>query len=179
MLWFTADHHFGQEEAMCYFIRPFQTVREMDEELIRRHNKIVAPRDTVYFLGDLTLFGQWQQSYVTQTVKALHGNKVLILGNHDNFNPFDYVKMGFESVHTELKIRGFVLVHDPMMLSGEGHVLCGHVHRLFKWKGNAINVGVDVWDYEPVSYDTILALANDKTKPVEQTGLLFDRDSVV
>ena len=172
MLWFTADHHFGQEEARDYFLRPFQTVREMDEELITRHNKIVAPRDTVYFLGDLTLFGQWQQSYVTETVKALHGEKVLILGNHDHFNPLDYVKMGFQSVHTELKIKGFVLVHDPMMCNVDTstRVLCGHVHRLFKWKRDVINVGVDVWDYEPVSYDTILALVNDRGKPIEQTG---------
>jgi calcineurin-like phosphoesterase family protein len=172
MLWFTADHHFGQEDAIDFFDRPFQTVHEMNEELIRRHNEIVAPKDTVYFLGDLTLFGQWQQSFVSETVKALRGNKVLILGNHDNLNPFDYVKMGFRSVHTQLKIRGFMLVHDPMMFSTDmrAHVLCGHVHRVFKWKGNIINVGVDVWEYEPVSYNTVLALINNKTKPIEQTG---------
>jgi len=33
--------------------------------------------------------------------------------------------------------------------------ICGHVHTLFLKKGNNINVGVDVWDFYPVSLETI------------------------
>lgn len=34
-------------------------------------------------------------------------------------------------------------------------LLHGHIHDLWKIKGKQINVGCDVWDYGPVSLDTI------------------------
>ncbi len=43
----------------------------------------------------------------------------------------------------------YVTGHEP---SGIGHWnLCGHVHNAWKHKGMSINIGVDVWDYTPVS----------------------------
>lgn len=35
-VFFTADLHFGHENVLRFDKRPFQTVAEMDEELIRR-----------------------------------------------------------------------------------------------------------------------------------------------
>lgn len=48
-------------------------------------------------------------------------------------------------------------------------MLCGHVHEAWKRDGRVINVGVDVWDYRPVSTETLISLiesgvANEKTK---------------
>lgn len=40
-------------------------------------------------------------------------------------------------------------------------LLCGHVHNSWKMKGKMINVGVDVWDYKPVSLDQILGLMRE------------------
>lgn len=41
----------------------------------------------------------------------------------------------------------------------EGHwLLCGHVHNNWKLKEKMINVGVDVWDYKPISIDQIADL---------------------
>jgi calcineurin-like phosphoesterase family protein len=41
-------------------------------------------------------------------------------------------------------------------------VLCGHVHNRWKWRiifdTPIINVGMDVWDFEPVSLGSILKL---------------------
>lgn len=40
----------------------------------------------------------------------------------------------------------------------EGQILLhGHVHNAWKIKGRQINVGVDVWDYAPVSLDELAA----------------------
>lgn len=36
--------------------------------------------------------------------------------------------------------------------------ICGHVHQHWLKRGNNINVGVDVWDFTPVSLDTIIEL---------------------
>lgn len=34
-------------------------------------------------------------------------------------------------------------------------ILCGHIHDQWVLRGNNINVGIDVWDYKPVSADTL------------------------
>ncbi len=49
---------------------------------------------------------------------------------------------------------------------GEAALLCGHVHE--KWKTKyvnghlMVNVGVDVWDYYPVSIDQIKEVLDGK-----------------
>lgn len=49
---FTADEHYGLANIIRFCDRPFATVEEMDEELIRRHNEIVGPDDIVVHAGD-------------------------------------------------------------------------------------------------------------------------------
>lgn len=39
-----------------------------------------------------------------------------------------------------------------------GPVLHGHVHQMWKKRGTDVNVGVDVWDFTPVSADELHAL---------------------
>ena len=87
--------------------------------------------------------------------------KILILGNHDSLKPFTYIDLGFESVHTSLELsyngKDYVLVHDPAAscIDRNRIFLCGHVHDLFKIQRNVINVGVDVWNFFPVSMEQI------------------------
>ena len=52
-IFFTSDLHFGHENVLKFDDRPFETVEEMDEELIRRWNNKVDKGDLVYVLGDL------------------------------------------------------------------------------------------------------------------------------
>ena len=42
-------------------------------------------------------------------------------------------------------------------------LLHGHVHDMWKIKGKQINVGVDVWDFAPVSADTITEFIQEMT----------------
>ena len=39
-----------------------------------------------------------------------------------------------------------------------GWLLCGHIHEKWRQSGRQINVGVDAWDFAPVSEDTIAGL---------------------
>ena len=50
---FTSDLHFGHENVIKFDERPFNSVEEMDEELIKRWNNKVGKGDIVYVLGDL------------------------------------------------------------------------------------------------------------------------------
>ena len=74
--------------------------------------------------------------------------------------------MGFESVHTSLDLSytgaRYHLVHDAEDApAGVDAVLCGHDHDRYPspllpdLTRPTINVGVDVWDFCPVSLNTI------------------------
>lgn len=162
MIYFTADHHFKHRNIIRYTNRPFKNVSEMDRKLVVIHNDTVSKDDEVYFLGDLTMLGPSHKQNVEKIVSSLNGKKHLILGNHDRLKPFDYVEIGFLSVHTALKLQTekmgeIILTHDPntACMFPKNVVFCGHIHNLFRVVKNVVNVGVDVWNYGPVSMTTI------------------------
>ncbi len=160
---FTADFHFGHENIIDFCDRPFRNANHMNSQFVELYNMVVKPQDTVYILGDFSMYGtQSRYDYVSALVRKLEGNKHLILGNHDAFKPFTYVNMGFLSVHTvlHLELLDLYLVHDPAVANVRRDKiwLHGHIHNLWKRNGNLINVGVDVWNYMPVTLDEIQEL---------------------
>jgi calcineurin-like phosphoesterase family protein len=161
MNWVTADHHFGHDAIIKYCKRPFKNAKDMDYQLIERHNEVVAPEDVVYFVGDFTMSGN--PDYIESLLRRLNGFKHLILGNHDRLKPFTYVDLGFTTVHTALEIhtpfdKRVILAHDPAVsaVDRDARFLCGHVHDLFLTCYNVVNVGVDIWHYRPIKlYDAV------------------------
>lgn len=165
--WFTGDQHFDHEQVIEYCGRPWPKVKKMNNGIIGRYREVVKPEDTVYFVGDISLRGSENFGYYRRLLtKTLPGRKILILGNHDGLKPFAYVEAGFESVHTSLVIQDwdsneYILNHDPApsCIDRKKIWLCGHVHELFLTCRNVINVGVDVWDFYPVSFNRIYEMA--------------------
>ena len=155
MDYFTADLHLSHENIIGYCARPFANAKKMNATIIRRFNEVLTEGDTLYILGDLSTWYNVQPEEIGKLVRRIKGRKILILGNHDKFNVFDYIDMGIESAHTHFFHEGLRvhLVHDPSVASGPASMLwlCGHVHGLFKEVRNVLNVGVDVWDFRPVS----------------------------
>ena len=158
MIYFSGCHHFQHANIIIHCGRNFINVGQMNRYMIDVHNEIVKPEDTVYMLGDF-FWGRNSRSgnsvKLESILKQMNGHKHLILGNHDEFSPFAYVRAGFESVHTSLMVEDFYLVHDPAVscIDRRQKFLCSHVHDLFKKQKNVLNVGVDVWAYKPVSID--------------------------
>ncbi len=157
MEWFTSDWHLGHKNILSFDKRPYKTLKEMSTELIKNINKLVEQNDILYVLGDVA----YKINDITQIEIFLNRiiceNIILILGNHDKFKPFEYVDVGFQSVHTSLKVEDYILVHDPAIagcMSGTKFI-CGHVHRLFTVLDNVLNVSCCVWDYKPISLDNI------------------------
>jgi calcineurin-like phosphoesterase family protein len=175
--WFTSDHHFGHANIIGYSDRPFADVEAMDVGLVAAWNAAVAPLDTVWVLGDMAL-GRIAESLAL--VGGLNGRKLLLAGNHDRCWAGHgakadgwterYLDAGFAEVHQgaiNLKLgrqrarachfpyRGDSHDHDRYpdhrpIDSGEW-LLHGHVHERWRQRGRMINVGVDVWNYRPVS----------------------------
>lgn len=158
MKYFWADPHFFHKAIIGYCERPFRDIDDMTRKLVRNHNDIVTNDDEVFCLGDFAFVNKSNIQRIEPVMKKLKGKKHhLILGNHDDAPPFSYINMGFASVHTSLVVEEFLLIHDPAMAVAAKEfekVLCGHVHDLTKFMSNNIlNVGVDIWDYKPISID--------------------------
>lgn len=177
--WFTSDLHFGHANVIKYCNRPFDSVEQMDIELMHRWNRLIRPHDTVYILGDFSLCNKSRRKEI---VSSLKGNKVLVRGNHDGDaldckNVFDFVcervtirlakKLNVEMCHFPYEPIDERL-HEKHPQDRGNFLLHGHVHQHWKQKGRQINVGVDVWDYNPVSKDEILRLIQLATNPVSE-----------
>jgi len=80
MFFFTADEHHGHNNIIKHLERPFKNIKEMEEELIKRHNEVVTKRDTVIHSGDFCIRNK---QYTQAIIKRLNGTHVFLKGNHD------------------------------------------------------------------------------------------------
>lgn len=168
-LFFTSDLHLRHAKMLEYQAdtRPFKGTKSHDNTLISNWNNKVSKDSTVFVLGDFSMEGPESYSWYSKVINKLNGTKILVLGNHDKLNPFKYIELGFHSVHTHYLIHNICMVHDPSDIvrleafnPDVTTFLCGHVHSLFKslltpTNKRVINVGVDCWNLEPVSYNEI------------------------
>ena len=128
----TSDTHFGHA-GVCRFLRndgvtklrPWDTPEEMDEEMVKRWNERVRPKDKVYHLGDVVI-----NRKALDIMSRLNGDKVLIRGNHDIFKLEDYTKY-FRDVRGYHVMSGMILSHIPIhedSLGRFGVNVHGHLH---------------------------------------------------
>ena len=75
MNYFTSDLHLGHRNIIRLCNRPFATIEEMDETLIRNWNAKVTNGDTVYILGDL-LFRN--EKPAEEYLKQLKGSGLIV-----------------------------------------------------------------------------------------------------
>ena len=98
-IYFTSDQHFNHANIIRYCNRPFDSVEEMNEHIIKQYNSVVRDEDVVYFLGDIGM------GNITQIIKRLKGVKILVQGNHDKRGRKSYIKMGFSCVVEDLRLK--------------------------------------------------------------------------
>lgn len=163
---FTADMHFGHTNIIKHCNRPFKSVDEMDSTMIKRWNKKVKPEDTVYILGDVAFCNVHT---VISIFNKLNGRIKFLPGNHDAaLMKKDEFHLIFHEILPpiyEFKIQDehVVLCHYPMeswnrSYHGAIH-LHGHTHGTvpFNNKKKRLDVGVDVHNFEPITWDEVKA----------------------
>lgn len=182
-IYFTSDNHFCHENVIRFCNRPFESVEDMNNGMIRRWNSTVGKDDTVIVVGDFC-FGNSAERY--NILQHLNGTKILVQGNHDKGKQ---CPKGFDLMVRELTIdiagypvtvkhyplrwpwyrriptkiyRKLRRIPNPRYLDrmpvdrGQYHIH-GHTHSKDKYNGNQIHVGVDAWDYRPVAINKIVA----------------------
>lgn len=158
--WIISDTHFGHKNIIKYCNRPMNH----EEVIIRNWMKLVKPDDTIWHLGDVTVFYGEHQREWEKTCSSLSGNKKLILGNHDERSTSFYRKLGFGVVQpfiTEIAGRRILFSHYPKFhlpnsnwdLNIHGH---SHTHKIKRWSEWHINVSVEHMKYSPVRLKDIL-----------------------
>ena len=179
MRYFSSDLHLYDEGLMKHCDRPFSSVEEMHRKIIENFRNKVNGNGEIYILGDLMgknskhltkedFINIFDQMGINDPNTPFH----LILGNNDTFKIQDYIDMGFKSVkemdNIVLGEFNVMLVHDPCMVQKKNTLaLCGHIHTLFDHVYNArrntlaINVGVEIRNYAPLSGEEIIALIMD------------------
>ncbi len=205
MIFFTADTHYGHrlfidpthpghESAK----RPFASVEAMDEALVRNWNRMVNPEDTVYHLGDV---GLRQRGW--ENLKHLNGIKHLVRGNHDprrgrekrEFEAYFETVCDLKTIKTQwtvdtpggpvVHLQKIVLCHYPMVSwdsSCHGSwQLHGHSHGTYKPPVDRLqmDVGVDCFDFAPVSLDRVAHILQAKALLKSIAGLGRDRSPAV
>jgi calcineurin-like phosphoesterase family protein len=159
--WYTADLHLGHDSIVPNAKRPFRDVAHMDAVLIERLWAKVAPDDNLWIVGDFAFGPQAKdEAWLLAMFGQLPGaRKHLVVGNHDSpltqALPWDSVSWMIEVDDPDAD-RPVTLCHYPMMTwnharKGALH-LFGHTHGNWRGSANAVNVGVDVWDYGPVTF---------------------------
>jgi calcineurin-like phosphoesterase family protein len=157
-IFFSADHHFGHVNICKYCGRDYDSTYQMDIDMIERWNSVVAPEDIVYYLGDFSFNPKMFRHRV-------NGKIHLIQGNHDKnkyLNLFDSSQR-----YMTLMVGPYrcFLAHQPINVGDEkywyqdfrnkamGHDinLTAHIHQRWVVNKNNINLGVDVWNFKPIS----------------------------
>lgn len=162
--WFISDTHFFHANMLKFkdngggLIRPFDSVKDMNEYMIMKWNSVVKDNDNVYHLGDVTFdYGK----EFNQLMSRLKGRKRLTLGNHDKIKGTNLLDW-FEKVDLwkGFKEWNFTASHMPLMLQSlrdGAYNVHGHVHQNSLNNPNYINVSVEVRNYTPVSIEEISA----------------------
>jgi calcineurin-like phosphoesterase family protein len=160
-VFFTSDTHFGHGGALGLYRRPFASVAAMSLAMVERWNQTVGPDDVVWHLGDFAI-GQ-PPPVVAGLLARLSGDKHLIAGNNDPAATTGLDGWASVQPYAEIAVDGIslVLCHYPFRSwrgMNKGWVnLHGHSHGRLKPLPRQFDVGVDVWDFRPVTVAEILA----------------------
>ena len=165
----TSDTHFGHAGVTKFLrddgtkLRPWDSVEEMDEEMVKRWNETVKPTDKVYHLGDVVI-----NRKALSLMHRLNGDKVLIKGNHDIFKLTDYTQH-FRDIRGSHVMNGIILTHIPVHESNLyrfGANIHGHTHSnnvmmtdqygVTKIDPRYLCVCVEQTDFRPILFEDAL-----------------------
>jgi len=173
-VFFTSDTHFGHAGARALYRRPFASVAAMDAAMLERWNAAVGPEDEVWHLGDFAL--GLPESARSELLARLRGRKHLLVGNNDSRATTGLAGWASVQPYAEIVVDGIglVLCHYPFRSwrnMGRGWLnLHGHSHGRLAPLPRQADVGVDVWEFRPVTLAQIRAARRRRAKAPATAG---------
>lgn len=166
--WLISDTHFGHTNITTFVdnsgnrIRPFNSVEEMDELMVKNWNELVNEGDRVYHLGDFCIKNQ-----SLKIIDRLKGRIVLIKGNHDIFKLKEYLKYfddirAFKVFPEQRLICSHIPIHPCQLEHRFKYNVHGHMHTYKVMKSphhpdeRYINLCVEWTDYKPVNFNDLV-----------------------
>lgn len=157
-IFFISDTHFGHTNILNFKdkngkpVRPYSSVEEMDEALIKNWNSIVKTQDKIYHLGDVAIPRKG-----LECLARCNGDKVLVRGNHDIFKLKDYTKF-FRDIRGYIVIENYLCSHIPVHPESKGRYkknIHGHLHTNNLDDDFYINVSVEQINFTPISFEEL------------------------
>lgn len=163
---FSADLHLGHANIIKYANRPFKNVEEMDKTIIANINAVAGKGDKLYLLGDTCFTGRDLRHYL----KQISCDVIFINGNHDP-KQFDRDLVDYRTDVKMIQVEGqnIWLSHYAHRVWPQAHYgawhLYGHTHGLLPDYGYSCDVGVDAWNYKPVTFEQLKARFAGRDNP--------------
>lgn len=166
MYFFTADEHYGHKKIIQYCNRPFNSIEEMDQEIIKRHNSVVGRSDVVIHAGDFCWANK--KTKAMEYIEKLNGNHVFLKGSHDH-----WISDSTKYVWRKTIEGQFVMVcHYCMRTWERSHynswMLFGHSHGRLEPIGKQHDIGVDNNDFYPISFKELKEIMDKKPDNFEE-----------
>lgn len=169
-VWFTSDLHFWHKNICKYCNRPYKSVEEMNEHIIKKWNFFIKEDDVVFLLGDIGFCGIEK---LRPLMSQLNGKIYLIQGNHDSDKVVaklyeedlieDYFKMLEVTIvgDEECPNQQLTLCHFPMIdwnnKERGAWMIHGHQHQLPDTPSCSVahwDVGIDKNKF-PISFEQL------------------------
>lgn len=163
-IFFTADEHYWHSNMIAYASRPFNHYTHMNDTMISKNNEVVSNGDLVVHVGDFTMSGF---DDAVKIARQLRGNHIFLRGNHDKWmedpraksqtSPLTVAKR--EIWEKRVDHQWIVACHYAMRTWPRSHhgswQVYGHSHATLPPGENQVDVGVDNWDFYPVSFEQV------------------------
>lgn len=164
-----SDTHFEHERIIELCNRPFNSLDEMNHQMIQNWNNTVSNQDTIIHGGDFALN---KKERGKEILDQLNGYKILVIGNHDR-SAKQMKEMGFHEVYQEYKtevkipqnkIRRVCFVHRPPNPAfiqkhlGIHFFIHGHTHLSnIQTSVNVLNISAEALNYIPIDLEYLVS----------------------
>lgn len=174
-IWFCSDWHFNHDKPFIYLPRGYNSIEEMNKDIVNKHNSKVRKDDLVFCLGDCCMGGAEKNAENERLIESLNGKIVIIRGNHDGKRKIEMYQncknvVGVVSAYyLDYKKYSFLLTHHPSLtgnrdehkpLKGRLINLAGHTHTDDPFNdiglGTIYHVEMDAHGCFPIDIDSII-----------------------
>lgn len=171
----------NHDKDFIYQSRGYNSVHEMNEDIVNTCNSYIDDDDDFYILGDC-IMGKDVNAGIA-LMQKLHGCKHIIIGNHDTNNRIaELCKLPNIGVLGEAKTIKYkkttlFLCHYPTKFSPIGPYyrtdrlcLCGHTHTKDPWLDimlGSFHVEWDAW-HRPIEITEIMSLMKEFNRVLKE-----------